>query len=158
MSDDDLYDPDDESNEGSDSRDFRRLRAKAEKAEADLKEAQAKLDKAGSAERDLAFLRAGIDPDSDPKLKAFMKTYDGEMTVEAIKEAAMTDGWIKAEAPDPALVEANAAAQVSAGAGVETPASQEAEHLAAILNAPDEASALEAARQAGVKIKDPLDQ
>jgi ribosomal protein L12E/L44/L45/RPP1/RPP2 len=54
------------------------------------------LTKLAALEREMAFHRAGIDP-ADSKLKYFVKGYDGETTVEAIKAAAIEAGFV----PDP---------------------------------------------------------
>jgi hypothetical protein len=48
-------------------------------------EAQAK--EAEAAKRELAFVKAGVDPDS-AAAKYFVKGYDGELTAEAIRAAA----------------------------------------------------------------------
>jgi ribosomal protein L12E/L44/L45/RPP1/RPP2 len=58
-----------------------------------------KAEKAALA-RENAFLKAGINTD-DPKLAYFYKGYDGEMTPEAIKQAAITAGFLSAPAADP---------------------------------------------------------
>jgi len=42
---------------------------------------------AEAAKRELTFVKAGIDP-ADPKFKYFLKGYDGDLTPEAIREAA----------------------------------------------------------------------
>lgn len=49
--------------------------------------------KAEALERENAFLKAGIDTD-DPKLKYFAKSYDGELTAEAIRAEAEAAGFI----------------------------------------------------------------
>lgn len=45
-------------------------------------------------ERELAFTKAGIDPD-DPKMSYFVKGYDGEMEAEAVRKAALEAGFIE---------------------------------------------------------------
>jgi hypothetical protein len=47
--------------------------------------------------REAAFARIGLDLD-DPKVSDFVKAYDGELTVEKIKEAATTRGYLQAPA------------------------------------------------------------
>lgn len=73
--------------------------------------------------REMAFLKAGID--TDTKLgKLLLNSYDGELSVEAIKKEATEIGAIKVEAPapepfkaDPADVElANARQALATGA------------------------------------------
>ena len=44
--------------------------------------------------RELAFAKAGI-PLDDPKMNYFVKGYDGELEVEAIREAASSAGFIQ---------------------------------------------------------------
>ena len=72
--------------------------------------------------RKVAFAEAGISTD-DPKMRYFIKGYEGEMTAEAIRQAALEAGFIQTEQPqqqaDPTL-EADASAQqrvMSASAG-----------------------------------------
>ena len=76
--------------------------------------------KAVAAQRESAFLRAGIDPDAKEGMAGlFAKGYDGDLTVEAIKAAALSTGLIQ---PPPATaaqvqgVEDLAASQRIAGA------------------------------------------
>lgn len=59
----------------------------ARQAEANAKAAEDAKAEAAAAQRELAFFRAGINADSDVG-KMFVKGYDGELTAEAIKEAA----------------------------------------------------------------------
>lgn len=49
------------------------------------------------AKRQLAFVKAGINPD-DPRMKYFVKGYDGEMTAQAVRQAAMEAGFLQAAA------------------------------------------------------------
>lgn len=134
------------------------LRDVLNKTEKDLKEAQTAAAANADAVRELAFLKAGINPDADPKLKAFAKTYEGPLDPDQIKAAAVTDGWIQAPDPDPDLAQAAQAAKAASGGDVETPLSKEAEHLNAILTAPSQEAALEAYRLAGGAVKDPFAQ
>lgn len=80
---------------------------------------------ATSAERTLAFLRAGVDEES-PAGKMFMKAYDGDLAdLEALKVAATEVGALKATAPpappessvSPEEAAARAAAAGITGAG-----------------------------------------
>lgn len=84
-----------------DSRKFvRKLEQEAKegkRAKAEAEEAKAELAK---AKRDLALAQAGIDVNS-PTGKLFVKGYDGEPTVEAIKAAASEYGLLPtSQAPD----------------------------------------------------------
>ena len=64
------------------------LRERMKQLEAELGEWKAKAQQASEAERRLAFVEAGVDP-SLPVAKYFMKGYEGELTPEAIREAAI---------------------------------------------------------------------
>jgi len=52
-----------------------------------VKAFEAKAKEAEAATRELAFVKAGVDPDS-AAAKYFVKGYDGELTAEAIRAAA----------------------------------------------------------------------
>jgi hypothetical protein len=81
---------------------------KSEKARKDAER------EAENAKRELAFLKAGI-PMDDPKTSYFVKGYEGELTVEAIREKAQADGFLAAEkAPEPDPDEATNAAALAA--------------------------------------------
>ncbi len=77
-----------------DSRQFvRKLEQEAKEGKRAKREAdEAKLD-AQNAKRELALMKAGIDLES-PTGKLFVKAYDGEISVEAIKAAAGEYGLI----------------------------------------------------------------
>ena len=64
------------------------LRERMKQLESENAALKAKADQASKAERELAFVKAGVDP-SNPMAKYFMKAYDGELTADAIKEAAI---------------------------------------------------------------------
>lgn len=105
-------------------RGLRRAANKAKKLEQEL----AKL------QRELAFSRAGI-PMDDPKMSYFIRGYDGEMTAEAIREAALEAGFLGSQQPaaEDVQLQADAAAQqrvMSASAG----ASQDAMTEDAVLS------------------------
>ena len=82
----DNYINDDLESDDSGSNDLRALRKAA---------ADAKRLKAENAElvRQITFARAGISVD-DPKMKYFVKGYDGDMEVEAIRAAANEAGFL----------------------------------------------------------------
>lgn len=99
-----------------DDEDFKNLRAKAKKADQYEREVM-------TLKRENAFIKAGVNMD-DPKMGYFVKGYDGELTSEAIKEAAISAGFMAAPAaaaPDPAVQQAQAgqAAVVAASAGTQ---------------------------------------
>lgn len=80
--DDDLDNEMDEYSEET-PRGLRRAANKSKKLESELNELR----------RELAFARAGISMD-DPKMKYFIRGYDGELTAEAIREAAEDAGFL----------------------------------------------------------------
>ena len=108
--------------------------------------------------RELAFAKAGINPD-DPRMKYFVKGYDGELTAEAVRQAAVEAGFIQSQTAQ-AAQQANAAlgaesrvAQASAGAIM--PDTGEDAALLAMEQAMEEGGVdamLEVARQYGIPI------
>ena len=86
------YDDDNDTQERTDAEwaKLRRERKAKEAAEAE----------AAKAKRELAFLKAGLDPD-DPKTSYFVKGYEGEDTPEAIRKAATEAGFISEPTPEP---------------------------------------------------------
>jgi hypothetical protein len=79
------------------------VRAHLRKLEAENKALREQAAQAEQARRELTFVKAGINPD-DPKTKYFVKGYDGEITVESIRQAAEEAGFIQsreaAQAPE----------------------------------------------------------
>ena len=63
------------------------VRARMKQLEKEAKELRKQLAEFSTTQRELAFVKAGIDP-SSPQAKYFVKGYDGELTPEAIKAAA----------------------------------------------------------------------
>jgi hypothetical protein len=63
------------------------VRARMRELEQQVKAFEAKAKEAEAAQRELAFVKAGVDPDS-AAAKYFVKGYDGELTPEAIRAAA----------------------------------------------------------------------
>lgn len=92
--DDDQLDDDAPQEQASEKRNP--LRAEIRRLTKANKELQEKVDATGTAARDLAFLKAGVDPDS-PKAKYFVKAYDGDLTVDAIKAEAVAAGLVESE-------------------------------------------------------------
>lgn len=120
------------------------------------KKLEAELD---SMRRELAFARAGL-PLDDPKMRYFVKGYDGEMTAESIREAALEAGFLASQqqqepGPDPQM-HATAAAQqrvMQASSGAIAEDSSEASALAALESAMREGGVeamLDVARQFGI--------
>jgi hypothetical protein len=63
------------------------VRAHMRKLEAENKALREQAALAATAQRELTFVKAGINPD-DPRAKYFVKGYDGELSVDAIRSAA----------------------------------------------------------------------
>lgn len=91
------------------------VHARLRRTEKELEETRAQAEAGAQAIRENAFLKAKIDL-TDPKLAAFAKVYDGDLTAEAITAQAVQDGWIDPPPVDPDLQQAAAAARVSTGA------------------------------------------
>lgn len=72
------------------------VRAHLRKLEAENKSLREAAQAAETSKRELMFLKAGINPD-DPKAKYFVKGYDGELTVEAIRQAAEEASYIPSQ-------------------------------------------------------------
>jgi Tfp pilus assembly protein PilX len=64
------------------------LRERMKQLESENAALKAKAEQAAEAERELAFVKAGIDPNS-PLSKYFIKGYDGDLNPDAIKAAAL---------------------------------------------------------------------
>jgi hypothetical protein len=64
------------------------LRERMKQLESENAALKVKADQAAQAERELAFVKAGVDPNS-AMAKYFMKAYDGDLDPEAIKTAAI---------------------------------------------------------------------
>ena len=63
------------------------VRARMRELEQQVKAFEAKAKEAEAAQREFAFVKAGVNPDS-AAAKYFVKGYDGELTPEAIRAAA----------------------------------------------------------------------
>lgn len=86
-------DSDDDSQDGNSNRvtlDRKQIRS----LERDAKQARTANEENARLQRELAFTKAGIDTDKDPRLTYFAKGYDGEMTAEAIRQAAESAGFL----------------------------------------------------------------
>jgi hypothetical protein len=77
------------------------IREAEKRATAAAKEAQAE---AASAQKELAFIRAGVDPAASKVAELFYQTYENELTPEAIQAGAAELGLSEPPAPaDPSL-------------------------------------------------------
>ena len=105
----------------------------------------------------LAFARAGIDPD-DPRMKYFVKGYEGDLTAQAVREAATEAGFITVKSSEGKVPQEIAEAQdrvVSAAVGASVHNSNEAAILSQMEQAMQEGGVdamLEVARQYGIPI------
>lgn len=92
-------------------KDLKALRRKARQADEMAPKIQ-------SYERELAFAKAKLDFD-DPKMKFFIKGYEGELNSEAIRQAALENGFLAPpdeQIPQDELRQHQRAANASAGA------------------------------------------
>ena len=64
------------------------VRARMKQLEKEARELRKQVAEFSATQRELAFVKAGIDPAS-PQAKYFVKGYDGDLTPEAIREAAV---------------------------------------------------------------------
>ena len=74
------------------------VRARMRELESEVKNLRQQADEAKSAQRELAFVKAGVDLSSGMS-KYFVKAYDGELTPEAIRVAAAEANLIKNQEP-----------------------------------------------------------
>jgi hypothetical protein len=101
------------------------LRAQMKRMEKELKALREEAATGKQATRALEFAKAGVSLD-DPKAKWFLKGYDGDLTAEAIKTAAVEAGLIEATTPAddiPAEEKAAHARQTAVQVGGATPGS-----------------------------------
>ena len=78
------------------------VRARMRELEQQVKAVEAKAKEAEAAQRELAFVKAGVDPDS-AAAKYFVKGYDGELTPEAIRAAAEEANLVSSEKKEVAV-------------------------------------------------------
>lgn len=81
------------------------VRARMKELEKEAAELRKQVADAETARRELAFVKAGIDPNS-PMSKYFMKGYDGELSPDAIRQAAVEAQLISPPEATPTQVEA----------------------------------------------------
>lgn len=109
--------PDDDGNQGQGEEQEVRLKPEDLRAlRAAVKERDELQQKLQEQNRDLAFMKANLDI-NDPKVKYFIKGYDGELTPEAIRAQAEADGFIaKVQDSQPDLDAQQRIMRASAGA------------------------------------------
>lgn len=128
-------------------RGLRRAANKSKKLEQELADAR----------RELAFTKAGINPD-DPKMRYFVKGYDGDMTAEAVRQAALEAGFLASQqGPDPQqqAIQASQQRVMTAAAGAVMEDSSEEAAYARLEQAMEEGGVdamLDVARQYGIPI------
>lgn len=97
------------------------LRQAIKQKEKENAELSKRLAEAESAKRELAFLKAGVNPD-DPTAKYFVKAYDGELTPEAIQAAASEARLISTQTTDTSEADAwKRTTKVADGSGTAQP-------------------------------------
>lgn len=74
------------------------VRERMKQLEAELQTERQKAVEGEQARRELAFMKVGIDLET-PTGKLFAKAYDGDASVDAIREAAVEYGLVKAPSP-----------------------------------------------------------
>jgi hypothetical protein len=117
MSEFDNYDSEDQIEE-SETRNP--VRARMKQLEKETAELRKQVAEAEAAKRELAFVKAGIDP-LQPMSKYFVKAYDGELDPEAIRQAAVEAQLISPPDSKPSADEANAWSRTAKiGAGSQT--------------------------------------
>lgn len=136
----------DEYEDSSDGlKDLRKAAARAKKLEQELAQMQ----------REMAFYKAGL-PQDDPKMKYFIKGYEGELDAEAIRTAAAEAGFLQVQqqqAPQENLAAQAEMRVMAASAGAIAEDNSEAAALAKLEQALNEGgieAMLDVARQYGV--------
>ena len=74
------------------------VRARMRELEAENKRKDALLAEAEQAKRELAFLKAGVNPEN-PMAKYFIKGYEGDLSTDAIRAAAQEANIIESSKP-----------------------------------------------------------
>ena len=146
----DDFDQDLDNEEQESASDLRRAARRGAKAQKELE----------MLRKELAFYKAGISID-DPKMRYFVKGYDGEMTAEAIRAAALEAGFIASQQPeqvDEGVQQQVFSAQqrvMAASAGAMVPDNSEAAALSMMEQAMEEGgidAMLDVARQFGIQV------
>lgn len=130
----------------------RRMEKELRESKAQLKAAQDAKSEGESAKRELAFLKAGIDTSTGTG-KLLAKSYEGELTVEAIKAQAEEYGLIPTSQTSEVSQEIAAIDRVSAASSTSTgyiPATAEHE----MRNATTAEDVLNLARKFGISISE----
>lgn len=124
------------------------VRAQLRNLEARNKELEAKLSEATEAQRKLAFVEAGVDINS-PASRYFVKGYDGEMTADAIRQAAQETNLIGATQVKPEIqAEQNAWNRVSKAKSLGDTSEPDVDWNTKIRNAKDQDEVMQILAQA----------
>jgi len=118
MSDIDNYDSDMEETNNRNP-----VRARMKELEKEAAELRKQVEEAAAAKRELAFVKAGVDP-SSPMAKYFMKGYDGDLDPDVIRQAAVEAQLISPPDATPTQVEAagwQKVAKIAAGSQTAQP-------------------------------------
>lgn len=119
--------PDPENPMDDDHPDIVRQRDRIKALEKQVADLTPKAERADAADRELAFAKAGVDI-TDERNGYFVRGYTGDLTVEAIKEAATKGGFLTGqtiadpENPEPVDDDAEALARRAEAMGGEPPA------------------------------------
>lgn len=114
---DDFYEDDDQPQESNP------VRARMKQLEKEARELRKQVAEAQAIQKELAFVKAGLDLNS-PMAKYFVKGYDGDLTPEAIRQAAEEAQLITPQAPQETQAEKQAWQQtnkIAAGSEVAPP-------------------------------------
>lgn len=113
------------------------LRERMKQLESENAALKAEAEAAAQVRRELAFAKAGIDP-SAPAAKYFVKAYDGELTVEAIKAAAI-EANVFSDQSSSVQTDAKAWDRTTEAASGVTAGDEPVDYLAKIASAENEA-------------------
>lgn len=101
------------------------LRDRIKELEGKVKAYEAERTQFEAERRELTFVKAGIDP-TDARVKYFVKGYDGELSADAIRSAAIEAGFLSPDAQPERVAEQQAwqrTNQAAAGSGTVEPPS-----------------------------------
>jgi hypothetical protein len=137
----------DEGGQGSDGPSTNSEHAWKRKQEQARKAAERERDE---ARKELAFVRAGIDPASKGIASYFVKGYEGDLDPEKIRAAALEAGVIQPPAPDPAEEQRLAQQQADLAAGQRMAGAATAATAAPTVGESQQHSVVEAFQKGGV--------
>lgn len=149
---DDQYDDDlDTDDDDLEERQPNPVRKQMRKLERELRDVRKQAEEGEAARRELAFIRAGVDPE-DPKARYFVKGYDGALDPTAIRSEAEAAGIIAPPPPPPEVAAHNAANGVGAQGLGGDPGDRTADYRAALGQTKSQAEVLATMTQYGSEI------